>query len=262
MDMFIAYYRRNRVELSESSGEKENMYRKWIWLIVSIFAAAMAWVESALVLYMRMLVEHLELYRQGPLPASLGLSQTEFIREAATLIMLLAVGWLAGRGWQDRLGYTLLAFGVWDILYYLFLIPLTGWPQSPLDWDLLFLIPLPWWGPVLAPLSLSGLMILFGASLIRSCSRINVIWPSRPIWGLHLLGILLALYVFMAGSIHAVLQGLHATNYQPPAQFDWPLFVLALGMIASPVSAMLRQFWPPASHRFFHHETTSGGGTS
>ncbi|HZD58682.1 MAG TPA: hypothetical protein VE136_18265 [Anaerolineales bacterium] len=238
------------------------MHRKWIWLIVIIFAAAMAWVESVLVLFMRMLIEHLELYRQGPLPASLGLGQTEFIREAATLVMLLAVGWLAGRSWRDRLGYSLLAFGVWDILYYLFLIPLTSWPQSPLDWDLLFLIPLPWWGPVLAPLSLSGVMILFGASLIWSYSRINVIWPSRLIWGLHLLGILLVLYVFMADSIHAVLQGLHATNYRPPSQFDWRLFVLALGMIASPVIAMLRQFWPPASNRFFHHETTSSGGMS
>ena len=49
------------------------MDKKWRWLIVMIFAAAMAWVESAVVLYMRMLIERLESYRQGALPTGLGL---------------------------------------------------------------------------------------------------------------------------------------------------------------------------------------------
>ena len=26
-----------------------------------------------------------------------------------------------------------------------------GWPETVLDWDILFLLPLPWWGPVIAP---------------------------------------------------------------------------------------------------------------
>jgi hypothetical protein len=70
----------------------------------------------------------------------------EVVREAATLIMLLAVGTLAGRGWRNRLGYTGIAFGTWDILYYAFLKMICGWPRNLLDWDILFLMPLPWWG--------------------------------------------------------------------------------------------------------------------
>src|SRR6185503_14790450 len=56
-------------------------------------------------------------------------------------------GGLAGATWPARLGYSIVAFGVWDIFYYVFLWVMTGWPTSPLDWDILFLIPLPWWGP-------------------------------------------------------------------------------------------------------------------
>ena len=72
------------------------------------------------------------------------------------------VGVLTGLTWRGRIAFILLAFGVWDVAYYLFLIPLTAWPSSILDWDILFLIPLPWWGPVLAPVSLACLMITFG----------------------------------------------------------------------------------------------------
>ena len=68
------------------------------------------------------------------------------------MVMLLAVGILAGRNWRSRLGYSAIAFGVWDIFYYLFLKVMCGWPHSLLDWDILFLLPLPWWGPVLARL--------------------------------------------------------------------------------------------------------------
>ena len=73
------------------------------------------------------------------------------MREAATLVMLLAVGMLAGADVAPRLGYTAIAFGVWDIFYYVFLRVIGGWPRSLFDWDILFLLPLPWWGPVLAP---------------------------------------------------------------------------------------------------------------
>jgi hypothetical protein len=234
------------------------MNEKRRWLIVVVFASTMAWVESAVVLYMRMLLERSEIYRQGPLPASLGLGQTELIREGATLIMLFAVGWLAGKSWRDRLGYTLIAFGVWDILYYLFLIPLTGWPKSLLDWDLLFLIPLPWWGPVLAPLTIAGVMILTGFQIIGRERRNEAAWPGRIVWGLHALGILVALYVFMSASIHAVWAGSSVHYYRPPAQFDWPLFILSLGLMAVPTIAMLRQPGLLTGKRRINHESPPG----
>ena len=247
---------------NEREEENEVMGMKWRQLVVVIFAAAMAWVESSVVVYMRLLIPRLGISRQGSFQARFGLEQTELVREAATLIMLFAIGWLAGRTWRDRLGYTLLAFGVWDITYYVFLIPLTGWPRSPLDWDLLFLIPLPWWGPVLAPISISGLMVLLSLSLIRTNSREPGSYPGVLSWGIHLLGILLALYVFMAESIRAFLAGLPTNNYRPPPQFDWPIFVLSLVLIASPIFKMLWQSRLSKSVSYKYNETNTGGGTS
>src|SRR5881628_2307976 len=100
------------------------------WLVVVLFAIAMAWVESAVVFYLRTLVGRIDPYQPQPLPEYAGVALAETVREAATLIMLLAVGWLAGTNKRVRIGYALLAFGVWDIFYYAFLKILTGWPHS------------------------------------------------------------------------------------------------------------------------------------
>ena len=82
----------------------------------------MAWVEAASVYYLRVLVDRLEPYQANPLPMQRRRSaQVELVREAATLVMLLTSACSpAGRG-STRLGYTAIAFGVWDIFYYVFL---------------------------------------------------------------------------------------------------------------------------------------------
>jgi hypothetical protein len=71
------------------------------------------------------------------------LEPVELVREGATLVMLLTLGMLAGRTWRTRFGYSAIAFGVWDIFYYVFLKLISDWPKSVLDWDILFLLPLP-----------------------------------------------------------------------------------------------------------------------
>src|SRR6266516_7032577 len=137
------------------------------WLVVALYAVAMAWVEAAVVYYLRSLIDRIEPYQPYPLPVARGFGEAELIREIATLIMLFTVGWLAGATWRARLGYSVVAFGVWDIFYYVFLRVLTGRPKSLLDWDILFLIPLPWWGPVWAPTSIALLMILWGTFIAQ-----------------------------------------------------------------------------------------------
>ena len=72
-----------------------------------------------------------------------------------------------------------IAFGVWDIFYYAFLRLIVGWPQSLWDWDVLFLIPLPWWGPVLAPVAIAVLLIV-GATLVTQSPQ--PVWPARRSW--------------------------------------------------------------------------------
>ena len=142
------------------------------WGIVAAFAVAMAWMEAATVLYIRTLVDRIEPYQADPLPLHGALGNVELWREAATLVMLAAVGWLAGRTWRQRAGYAALAFGIWDVMYYVFLRPISGWPNTLLDWDILFLLPLPWWGPVLAPVSIAVLMILWGTLITQAGGRL------------------------------------------------------------------------------------------
>jgi hypothetical protein len=163
------------------------------------------------------------------------------VREAATLLMLFAVGWLAGKTWRSRVGYTLLAFGVWDIFYYVFLKIITGWPHSILDWDILFLLPLPWWGPVIAPAIIATLMILFGTLATQFNSSTQIIWPQRWAWALNLSGVALALFVFMAEGIHALPLGIEAVRNTLPTHFNWLLFVLAVMLIAAPIGDALKQ---------------------
>lgn len=213
------------------------------WLVIVIFSMAMAWLESATVVYLRTLVGRIEPYQRNPLPISTGLGQAEIVREIATLIMLFTVGWLAGKSWRSRLGYSMIAFGVWDIFYYVFLIPLSGWPRSIFDWDVLFLIPLPWWGPVIAPGSIALLMIIGGTLVSQFDQPDRPIWPGRWAWLLNISGVFIALYIFMADTIAVANNGVQAVRNVLPVYFNWPLFLIALALMSVPIVDVSRKIW-------------------
>lgn len=205
------------------------------WLTVTVFAVAMAWVEAAVVFYLRTHVDRIQPYQPNPLPNMDDFGGAELIREAATLVMLLAVGSLAGTTWRSRLGYTAIAFGVWDIFYYVFLKVMTGWPGSLMDWDILFLLPLPWWGPVWAPVSIAVLMILWGTFVTKIERPTRIAGSNWQITFLGCLGIALALYVFMADAIRMADEGVEALRHMLPNHFNTPLFLVALVLMAAPV---------------------------
>lgn len=146
------------------------MKRKTIFWI-TVFAVSMGFFESAIVIYLRQIV-----YPGGfafPLkPIDKDLATTEIIREAFSLLMLLSVSILTGKSTIIRFAYFLFSFAVWDIFYYVFLKVLINWPESLMTMDILFLLPLTWVGPVVAPLILSFLMILL-ALLILYFSACN-----------------------------------------------------------------------------------------
>ena len=128
---------------------------------MATFGVAMGFFEAVVVVYLRQLF-----YPEGfafPLrPMSPGLLSIESLREISTIVMLIAVSILAGSGFLRRFSFFLIIFGVWDIFYYFWLKILVDWPSSLLDWDVLFLIPVIWIGPVLAPVICSVTMIAFG----------------------------------------------------------------------------------------------------
>ncbi len=220
------------------------------WLVVVIFAIAMAWVESAVVYYLRTMVDRIEPYQSNPLLLIGGLGSVELAREFATLVMLFTVGALAGRNWRARLGYSAIAFGVWDVFYYVFLKIMCGWPNSLLDWDILFLLPLPWWGPVLAPVSIALLMILWGTLASQFERAPAPLLSNWRVWVLNSIGIALALYVFMADTLRVADQGVEVICNVLPARFNWPMFCVALALMAAPVFRLARELWTQRALQF------------
>jgi hypothetical protein len=146
-------------------------------LYLTVFSAAMAYLESAVVVYLRELY-----YPSGfdfPMVALPGrIALTEILREAATLVMLITVACLAANNGLTRFAWFLYCFAVWDIFYYIYLKLLIGWPASLLTWDILFLIPVVWAGPVIAPVVVSITMILLSLQVIFSTKKyaLNMRW--------------------------------------------------------------------------------------
>lgn len=135
---------------------------------VIAFGIAMGYLEAAVVVYLRAALESVP----GAVPAhdiaTLGTFETvEVAREAATIVMIAAIGWLAGHRALERLAWAAAAFGTWDIVYYLGLRLTIGWPPDLLTWDVLFLIPSPWVGPVWAPIVVSTALVVFGLVAAR-----------------------------------------------------------------------------------------------
>jgi len=137
---------------------------------VTLYAVAMGFLESSVVIYLRELI-----YPHGfsfPLvPLHRELAAVELWREAGTIIMLIAVGILAGRNRSEKFAWFLYSFAVWDIFYYVFLYVFLAWPQSLFTWDILFLIPVPWVGPVIAPCIVAATMILFALTTVYRSAR-------------------------------------------------------------------------------------------
>jgi hypothetical protein len=201
--------------------------------VVSGFSIAMAALESAVVVYLRALY-----YPDGFTVAMKMIDQQilliEIVREAATVVMLIGVGWLAGKSFKDRFAYFLLSFAVWDIFYYLWLKVFINWPSSVFEWDILFLIPFTWLGPVLAPVICSVTMILLAFVILRSDKQLTF-----GLWTLLIVGSTVILYTFMKdyGSIiiangfdySTIMQNKDfisiASNYIPQS-FSWGFFAV------------------------------------
>jgi hypothetical protein len=218
-----------------------DLVKRFSWL--SVYAIAMAFLEAVVVAYIR---ELLRLSHRTELDSY---AMMEAWREAATIIMLVAVGWLTGRNKIDRLAYGLFAFAVWDIWYYIWLKVLVDWPKTLLDWDTLFLIPFPWLGPVLSPVMIAGLICVVAVLTVYQVDREEVPRITAVRGGMALCGALLALYVFMAGAIRVWISG--GTNWgsTQPGVFNWPLFLIAFILMAVP---SLTVVWPVKSRNQSH----------
>lgn len=206
-----------------------------VWL--TIFSIAMAYLETAVVVYLR------ELYYPGgfkfPLtPIGYNIALTEFWREAATIVMLLGAGIVAGKNLAQRFAFFIFCFAIWDIFYYVFLKLLLDWPQSLMTWDILFLIPVPWVGPVITPVIVSLTMIFLAVSVVYfNDKRSNVKINSKE-WILLSTGALIIVISFIWDYCLYVLQQhpfsslwslssgdlFEVSKNYIPESFKWPVF--------------------------------------
>ncbi len=146
-------------------------------LYAGLFAVGFGFVESSVVVYLRAAMGLLpgyggtlkdvaqlssQIYQQSQSVAELpmALLVVEVFREAATMLMLLAVALAAAPRTRERWAVFLWCFAIWDSVYYLGLWATVRWPPSLLSPDVLFLIPLPWLSQVWFPALVSALSML------------------------------------------------------------------------------------------------------
>lgn len=221
------------------------MKKQLLWLVV--FSVAMGFLEAAVVVYLRELY-----YPEGfrfPLSVMhVHVFVTELLREAATLIMLWGVAFLAGRSSHQRFAFFLIAFAVWDIFYYVFLKLLMDWPESLLTWDILFLLPVPWVGPVLAPCLVSLTMLLFAVAILQTDFSNRSTQINSIEWSLLGGGSVVLLlswtwdYVVMFGpGIPSTEQSISFYAAYIPQHYHWWLFGMGELLLVSAIYSLYRR---------------------
>ena len=196
-------------------------------LIAIAFSIAFAYIESAVVVYLRAIF-----YPNGftfPLAAfdatALGkrLLLTEIGREAATLVLIVTAAWLFGRNRQENVAYFLIVFAIWDIFYYAWLKVLLDWPASLMDWDVLFLMPMVWASAVLYPVLVSLLMFVFGVAILQRNTENRPLVVKSSDWVGWLSAAVIVVFSFCLGG-----QQISSPNYQD--YFHWPIFAVGFAL--------------------------------
>lgn len=192
------------------------------FLSLGLFVLAFALIEAAVVVYLR------ELYYPEGFSFPLKLMPTkiffiELTRELATLIVLFFAGVLSGRNFSEKIAYSIYSFGAWDIFFYLWLKIFLNWPESFLTWDILFLIPLPWSGPVIAPIVVSLILMFFAFGIIYFSEKEMKPRINRLDYIFLFCAVLLAFISFIWNAPQLLKQ-------QLPAGFPWGIFLISISL--------------------------------
>jgi hypothetical protein len=211
---------------------------------VILYSISMAMLEAAVVIYLRILFfpSHFDLPKME-IPALV--MSAELSRELATILMLICIGYFVGHNKASRFAWFLVSFAIWDIFYYVFLYVFLNWPSSILGWDILFLIPVPWYGPVLSPIIVSLGMIGFAATILYAQTRTFVIRTNlkERLTMLAGCGIILFTYVydFILYIMKMKISVKFAFTMYTPDSYNWTLFGIGMGLIITAVLSYYRR---------------------
>ena len=207
------------------------------WL--AAYAMAMALVEAAVVVHLRHVYYPVNPLALFPLRLlSVDDLALELAREFATVVMILAVAVLAARGFMRQFAAFVYVFGLWDLFYYIWLKVYLGWPSQWLEWDVLFLIPWPWFGPWLAPALIALLFTFWGGWALTTGRELRLRTTDAL---LFMAGTLLALASFLAPAWSLLAGGAAAFHGWMPGTFAWPLFLAGLAVMATALVRVARE---------------------
>ena len=197
------------------------------WLMV--WAVAFAYIEASVVVYLRE-IYYPEGFAFPVVIAETRMVITELFRELATLIIMWATASLVYARLQSRMAAFMVIFGIWDIFYYLFLKIVLDWPESLASWDILFLIPMPWVGPVWAPIVVSIGLIYAGISILLQNDEGHFLDFGSKFIVLELIaGIVVILSFLIPG--YAVID--QTTPSYCPQYLFWAGFIMGFGAFLS-----------------------------
>ncbi len=195
-------------------------HKRLIWL--AVFAVAMAHVEAALVIHLRTIYYGTDTLAVFPLSIfSQRDLNIELAREAATIIMILSVAMLTEKGFTRVFAAFVYVFGVWDIFYYAWLKVMIGWPQGWLEWDVLFLIPWPWFGPWITPALIALMFTVWGGRTLYRQSEVRF---NRVSTSLFVVGAAIVLAAFLLPAAPLLAGGEDAFRDYTPTKFPWILY--------------------------------------
>jgi hypothetical protein len=146
----------------------------------------------------------------------------EAIRESMTIIMITTLSILAAFNWRTRLAMFFLAFGIWDIFYYVGLKIFLDWPATIMDWDTLFLIPVAWYSPIIVPVLISTYFIIGSIFIILHESNGTNLRFNFTVVILQFLGFAVWFYSFVNNS------AMISENGYANVEYSWALFFLGL----------------------------------
>jgi hypothetical protein len=127
--------------------------------LISIFGISMGLLEAIIVVYLKMIPAVAESFNLPLIPNfPVELMPIEQLRETATIVMLISFALLIGNTRWEKLAVFLWVFAIWDIFYYISLFLFISWPPSIFIIDVVFLIPIKWYVPFWAVITV---MIVF-----------------------------------------------------------------------------------------------------
>jgi hypothetical protein len=210
-----------------------------LFLICFVFAFSMAYLESAVVVYLRKIY-----YPHGfAFPMKIisdKIALIEIGRELATILMLVSVSILSTKTIKERIAVFFFIFGVWDLFYYFWLEVFLGWPHGFADWDILFLIPAPWIAPWSAPAIVALFFIIASVLVVLFPERFGRKIFSRTEWLFEILAAMLILYTFFSETGNVLLG-------KVPQNYPWNVFTL--GIILGMTTFLYRFFKKTPSQR-------------